>query len=248
MELTAKEQVAREKVCLPLDGLHTLEAVGEMVEELSPFVGLFKVGKESFTRFGPPVVELVRRHGAGVFLDLKYHDIPNTVKGAARAATGLGAAIFNVHASGGKAMMEAALEGVVAAGPSPEARPRVIAVTVLTSIDEEILNHECNVPGPVEDQVLKLARLTEAAGLDGIVCSAADMHALKGELRPGFLFVTPGIKGTTTPAGSDQKRVLSPGRAVAAGSSLLVVGRAITGAPDRREAAREVLRDIANVL
>jgi orotidine-5'-phosphate decarboxylase len=185
-------------------------------------------------------------------LDLKYHDIPNTVKGAARAATEMGVSMFNVHAAGGLAMMRAAMEGVAEAsagetegeGGGP---PKVIAVTVLTSIDAGVLNQECGVPGPVEDQVLRLARLTEQAGLDGIVCSAADLHALKGQLRSGFLFVTPGIKGTTTPAGEDQKRVLSPGRAVTAGSSLLVVGRAITGAPDRRAAALEVLQDIAGV-
>jgi orotidine-5'-phosphate decarboxylase len=145
-------------------------------------------------------------------------------------------------------MMEAARAGVEEGAGGGGAAPKVIAVTVLTSIDGEILNRECGVPGTVEDQVLRLAKLTEAAGLDGIVCSAADMHALRGKLRAGFLFVTPGIKGTTTPAGEDQKRVLSPGRAVAAGSSLLVVGRAITGAPDRRKAAREVLEDIAGVL
>ena len=247
-ELTAKERTAREMVCLPLDGLHSLGEVKGMVEELNSFVGLFKVGKESFTLFGPSVVELVQDHGAGVFLDLKYHDIPNTVKGAARAATELGAAIFNVHASGGSAMMAAARQGVEEANPPGGLTPKVIAVTVLTSIDEEILNTECGVPGAVEDQVLHLAKLTEGAGLDGIVCSAADMHALKGKLNPSFLFVTPGIKGTTTPAGEDQKRVLSPGRAVAAGSSLLVVGRAITGAPDRQQAAMEILKDIANVL
>jgi orotidine-5'-phosphate decarboxylase len=183
-----------------------------------------------------------------VFLDLKFHDIPNTVKGAARAAAELAVSIFNVHASGGFAMMRAAMQGVEAAAPKSSSRPKVIAVTVLTSIDERILNEECGVPGPVEQQVLRLAKLTEAAGLDGIVCSAADMHVLKGELKEGFMFVTPGIKGTTTPAGEDQKRVLSPGRAVAAGSSLLVVGRAITGAENRPAAAREVLQDIVNVL
>jgi len=239
---------AREMVCLPLDGLHTLEAVEKLVHELSPFVGLFKVGKESYTRFGPEVVDLVKKLGAGVFLDLKYHDIPNTVKGAARSATELGVTIFNVHASGGAAMMAAAMQGVDEAAAPEAPRPKVIAVTVLTSIDQEILNNECGVPGQVEDQVLRLAKLTESAGLDGIVCSAADMHALKDEIRSDFMFVTPGIKGTTTPAGEDQKRVLSPGRAVAAGSSLLVVGRAITGAADRPAAAREVLQDIANVL
>jgi len=247
-ELSPLERAARERVCLPLDGLETLAEVEALVEELSPFVGLFKVGKESFTRFGPPVVTLVQKLGAGVFLDLKYHDIPNTVKGAARAATELGVSIFNVHASGGSAMMAAARAGVEEARSGRDPAPKVIAVTVLTSIDEETLNRECGVPGPLEDQVLRLARLAESSGLDGIVCSAADMGALRGKVNPSFLFVTPGIKGTTTPAGADQKRVLSPGRAVAAGSSLLVVGRAITGAADRRKAALEVLNDIAKVL
>jgi orotidine-5'-phosphate decarboxylase len=235
-------------VCLPLDGLHSLDEVRALVEELTSFVGRFKVGKESFTRFGPEVVGLVRDQGAGVFLDLKYHDIPNTVRGAARAATEMGVAMFNVHASGGVAMMRAAVEGVEEAAPAPDSRPAVIGVTVLTSIDQMVLNQECGVPGTVDQQVLRLAKGAEASGLDGIVCSAADLGALAGELNPGFLFVTPGIKGTATPAGEDQKRVMSPGRAVAAGSSLLVVGRAITGAPDRRAAAREVLRDIAVVL
>jgi orotidine-5'-phosphate decarboxylase len=247
-ELTSQERAARERVCLPLDGLRSLAEVEALVQELSPYVGRFKVGKESFTRFGPEVVALVREHGAGVFLDLKYHDIPNTVKGAARAATEMGVTMFNVHAGGGMAMMQAARQGVEDAAPAPGKAPKVIAVTVLTSIDEEILNRECGVPGSVEDQVLRLARSTEAAGLDGIVCSAADMRVLKGQLKPSFLFVTPGIKGTSTPAGEDQKRTMSPGRAVAAGSSLLVVGRAITGAADRQAAAREVLEDIGKVL
>jgi orotidine-5'-phosphate decarboxylase len=247
-ELSSKERAARKMVCLPLDGLDSLVEVKDLVDELSPYVGLFKVGKESFTRFGPAVVSLVQEHGAGVFLDLKYHDIPNTVRGAARAATEMGVAVFNVHASGGSAMMAAARRGVAEAEAAGGTAPKVIGVTVLTSIDQPILNDEVGVPGQVEEQVLRLARLTEEAGLDGIVCSAADLHALAGKLGPAFLFVTPGIKGTTTPAGDDQKRVLSPGRAVSAGSSMLVVGRAITGATDRPQAAMEVLQDIAAVL
>jgi orotidine-5'-phosphate decarboxylase len=248
MELSEKERAAREMVCLPLDALYTLDEVRALVDELSPYVGMFKVGKETLARFGPAIVSLVHELGAGVFLDAKYHDIPNTVKGAARAATGMGVAMFNVHASGGSAMMAAAREGVEMAVADGHTAPKVIAVTVLTSIDQRILNEECGVPGTLEDHVLHLARLTEAAGLDGIVCSAADLHALRGKLGPDFLFVTPGIKGTSTPAGKDQKRVLTPGRAVAAGSSMLVVGRAITGAPDRTRAAMEVLQDIAAVL
>ena len=248
MELSAKEKLAREMICLPLDGLESVERVRERVEELSPFVGLFKVGKESFTRFGPEIVSLVTGYGSGVFLDLKYHDIPNTVKGAANAATGLGVAMFNVHASGGMAMMEAARSGVDEADAPAEEKPKILAVTVLTSLDEEALNTECRVPGGVEEHVAHLAVLAEKAGLDGIVCSAADLYTLKDRMPPGFLFVTPGIRGTTTPAGEDQKRVLSPGRAVSAGSSLLVIGRAITAADDRPRAAMDVLEDIARVL
>jgi orotidine-5'-phosphate decarboxylase len=248
IELPPEARAARELVCLPLDGLSSLPEVEELVGELSPYVGLFKVGKESYTRFGPSVVELVHGHGAGVFLDLKYHDIPNTVKGAARAATELGVAMFNVHAAGGSAMMAAARQGVEEAAGLGGAAPRIVAVTVLTSIDQDTLNGEVGVPGALEDQVLRLARLAEAAGLDGIVCSAADLHALKGKLGQAFFYVTPGIKGTTTPAGVDQKRVLSPGSAVRAGSSMLVVGRAITGAANRKGAALEVLRDIAAAL
>jgi orotidine-5'-phosphate decarboxylase len=247
-ELSSQEQAARKRVCLPLDGLSSLEAVESLLDELSPFVGLFKVGKESFTRFGPAVVTLVQKRGSGVFLDLKYHDIPNTVKGAAKAATELGVSMVTVHAAGGMSMMAAAREGMEEAVSGAAGVPKVVAVTVLTSIDQATLNWECGVPGSVEDQVLSLAKLTQAAGLDGIVCSAVDLHALRDKLNPLFLFVTPGIKGTLTPAGADQKRVMSPGRAIQAGSSLLVVGRAITSAPDRQVAAREVLQDIAAVL
>lgn len=247
-DLSVKQQRAREMVCLPLDGLHSLDAVRGRVEELSPFVGLFKVGKETFTRFGPDIVALVNGYGAGVFLDLKYHDIPSTVKGAARAAAELGVFMFNVHASGGLTMMKVAMEGVEEADVGIEERPKVVAVTVLTSIDQEILNLECGILGSVEDLVVRLAELTAKAGLDGIVCSAADLSALKDFLPPGFMFVTPGIKGTSTDAGADQRRVLTPGAAVEAGSTLLVVGRAITEAKDRIAAAREVLDDIAGVL
>ena len=248
LELSADEKLAREMVCLPLDGLDSIDQVQERVEELSPYVGLFKVGKESFTRFGPEVVSLVTGYGSEVFLDLKYHDIPNTVGGAARAATELGVAMFNVHASGGSTMMEAARSGVVEAGSPAGEKPKILAVTVLTSLDEDALNSECRVSGSVAEHVTHLATLADQAGLDGIVCSAADLDALKDRMRPDFLFVTPGIKGTSTPAGEDQKRVLSPGRAVAAGSSLLVIGRAITAADDRPRAAMEVLEDIAGVL
>ncbi len=247
-QLSAAREAARAMVCLPLDGLDSLADIRERLELLGSFVGIFKIGKESYTRFGPAVIDEVHRSGSGVFLDLKYHDIPNTVRGAARAAAELGVSLFNVHAAGGRAMMEAAREGAESAAGAGRRRPKIVAVTVLTSIDEEILNTECGVPGDLETQVLRLAHLSATAGLDGIVCSALDLETLRPELEPGFMYVTPGIRGTTTPAGEDQKRVMSPGRAVAAGSSLLVIGRAITAAADQQAAAGEVLDDIAEAL
>jgi len=246
VELSEKEQEARKKVCLPLDGLNTIEEVKARVEELSPVVGMFKIGKESFTRFGPEVVKLVHDNGSEIFLDLKYHDIPNTVKGAAKAATELGVYVFNVHASGGKEMMKAAVEGVEEAAKEGNLRkPKIIGVTVLTSIDKEIMNNDINIQGEVEDQVLRLAKLANESGLNGVVCSAADLHAIKDKLPEDFMYVTPGIKGPNTDAGADQKRVFTPGNAVEDGSTILVIGRAITAAEDRVQAAKEVLQDIA---
>lgn len=245
--LNEKEEIARKMVCLPLDGLNSLEEIKNRVEELSPYVGLFKIGKETFTRFGPESVKIVTEFGANVFLDLKYHDIPNTVKGAAKAASDLGVYMFNVHASGGLEMMKAAKDGA----NSGKTKPKIIAVTILTSIDQNILNNEIGISGKVEDKVLAFALLTKQAGLDGVVCSAADLYAIKDKLPSDFMFVTPGIKGVNTSAGADQKRVFTPGNAVKDGASILVVGRAITdGATkeDRQRAAKEILEDMAKSL
>ena len=213
--MTEKEQIARSKVCLALDNLHSFDEVKSCIEELSPVVGMFKIGKELFTRFGPEVVEVVHNSGAEVFLDLKYHDIPNTVKGAAYAATELGVFLFNVHASGGQEMMRGALEGAREASEAHNLRlPKIIGVTVLTSLDREILNKDLRIPGSIEEQVLHLAKLTRASGLNGIVCSAADLALIKAKLPADFLYVTPGIKGPNTAAGGDQKRVFTPQNAV----------------------------------
>jgi len=249
LELNGKEKIAREKVCLPLDGLSTLDELRERVEELSPVVGLFKIGKETFTRFGPESVRIVKSYGANVFLDLKYHDIPNTVKGAASAATKLGVYMFNVHASGGKEMMKAALQGAEETATKLDVqRPKITAVTILTSIDQKTMNEELKVAGTVEEQVLNFALLAKEAGLDGIVCSAADLYAVKNKLPENFMFVTPGIQGINTPAGTDQKRVFTPRHAIEDGSTILVVGRAITGPKTKEErlaAGYEILQDMA---
>jgi len=249
MELTTKEQEARKMVCLPLDGLDTIDELRARVKELSPVVGLFKVGKESYTRFGPQAIRVVQNAGANVFLDLKYHDIPNTVKGSAKAATKLGVYMFNVHASGGLEMMKAAVEGAMECAEELNVeRPKIIGITVLTSIDKDILNNQLKGFGEVKEQVLNLSQLAYEAGLDGIVCSAEDLRFIKERLPKDFMYVTPGIKGPNTPAGADQKRVFTPGNAVKDGSNILVIGRAITEASDRIKAGHEVLQDMAKYL
>lgn len=252
MELTPKQQQARQMVCLPLDGLNSLAELKARVRELSPVVGLFKIGYESYTRFGPAAVQAVHEAGAQVFLDLKYHDIPNTVRGAAAAATQLGVYLFNVHAAGGLAMLEAAVAGAKEAAAKYQVRaPKIIAVTLLTSLDQAILNQQLRVPGSVEEQVLHYAQLARQAGLAGIVCSATDLGEIRAKLPADFLYVTPGIKGPKIPAGADQKRVLTPGRALQAGAKILVVGRAITGPPTaeaRIQAGLTILTDLAQEL
>jgi orotidine-5'-phosphate decarboxylase len=241
IQFTEKEELARKKVCLPLDGLENPDRVLQRVKELKPVVGMFKIGKELFTRFGPDMVSmLINDYEIEICLDLKYHDIPNTVLGAAKAASELGVSMFNVHASGGLKMMEAAKEG---AGQS-----KVLGVTILTSIDQKIMNEELRISGDVKEQVLHLAKLSCQAGLDGIVCSAADLNFIKKSLPDDFMYVTPGIKGPNTSAGEDQKRVATPGNAIQDGASILVIGRAITAATDRLEAGYEVLKDMAKYL
>jgi orotidine-5'-phosphate decarboxylase len=197
-----------------------------LVDRIPPGRCRLKVGFELFVAAGPALVAELADRGFGVFLDLKFHDIPNTVAGAVRAASKLGVWMINVHASGGRRMMEAAR----AALPEGPGRPRLVAVTVLTSLAAADLR-ETGVGVEPEAQVLRLARLTRECGLDGVVCSAREAAALRRELGEGFLLVTPGIR----PAGgdtADQRRVMTPCEAMAAGADYLVVGRPVTEAQD----------------
>jgi len=176
--------------------------------------------------------------GLPIFLDLKFHDIPNTVAGAVRAAASLGVNILNVHAAGGPAMLKAAVEA--ARGVNPEAK--VIAVTVLTSLADADLDALGQL-GPAADQVARLANLTQKAGLDGVVCSAHEIAALRAALGPDFLLVVPGIRPKGSDLG-DQQRVMGPREALDAGASILVIGRPITAAPDPVEAARAIAESL----
>jgi orotidine-5'-phosphate decarboxylase len=201
-------------------------------------VGGLKLGLEFFSAHGPGGVQPFIELGLPVFLDLKYHDIPNTVAGACRAAARLGVSIMNVHAQGGAAMMRAAVEAAKSVAPST----RVIAVTMLTSLGDEDLP-SLGLKPPVADSVLRLASLARQCGLDGVVCSAHEIIRLRQELGSDFLLVVPGIR----PAGAalgDQRRVMGPAEARDAGANVLVIGRPITGAPDPTQAAQDIAQSL----
>jgi len=202
-------------------------------------VGGFKIGSRLFTRLGPSIVEELVEHGDRVFLDLKFHDIPNTVAGAVAAATRLGAWMINVHASGGAEMMRAAR--VAADRESADAsrpRPLLIAVTMLTSLTDASL-HDVGFSGNTADQVERLAALTQTAGLDGVVASPQEIGIIRKRCGRSFVIVTPGIRGQDD-AKVDQQRTLSAGEALAAGATYLVVGRPIIAASDPRTAAERI--------
>jgi len=203
-----------------------------------------KIGNQLFTAAGPAAVERALERGCRVFLDLKYHDIPNTVAGAVREATRLGVFMLNVHASGGVAMMRAAAEAATkAAKDFAVARPLVLGVTVLTSLDRKALQHDLAVAGTVPAHVLRLAERAREAGLDGCVASPQEIGLLRGALGPSWTIVTPGIRPAAR--GDDQIRTATPRAAIAAGADYLVVGRPITAAPDPAAAARAILEEIA---
>ncbi|SHI51630.1 orotidine-5'-phosphate decarboxylase [Desulfofundulus thermosubterraneus] len=238
---------AREKLIVALDVESTEQAL-DLVEQLKPWAGMFKVGMQLFYSQGPAVIKDICRQGVKVFLDLKLHDIPNTVAQAVRVLTRLGVTMFNVHAAGGRAMMRAALESC---GEESTAlgipRPLVVAVTVLTSIDQLAFNRELGLSGPVLDRVVAWALLAKECGLDGVVASAQEAAAIRQSCGPDFLIITPGIRPAGA-AGGDQKRIVTPAGALAAGASRLVVGRPIIGAPEPVKAARAILSEMVVVV
>ncbi|WP_028769026.1 orotidine-5'-phosphate decarboxylase [Shewanella fidelis] len=212
----------------------------QLIDQLDPSMCRLKVGKEMFTLFGPQLVTDIHSRGFELFLDLKFHDIPNTVAKAVAAAAELGVWMTNIHATGGLAMMEAAKRALE---PYGDKAPLLIAVTVLTSMsDEELKLLGINVPA--SEHVLRLAALTKQAGLDGVVCSAQESSLLKSEFGQDFKLITPGIR----PVGSDngdQHRVMTPPQALAAGSDYLVIGRPITKAADPLKALQAIHQTIA---
>ena len=227
------------KIIVALDYADAASALA-LVARLDPALCRLKVGKELFTVAGPELVRALVARGFEVFLDLKFHDIPNTVAAACRAAAGLGVWMVNVHASGGRRMMTAAQEALA---DLPQ-RPLLIAVTVLTSMSDEDLR-EVGVADAPADQVMRLARLTQVCKLDGVVCSAQEAAMLRAELGTDFRLVTPGIRPAGAEVG-DQRRVMTPAEALRAGASDLVIGRPITAAPDPLAALKQIQLEIQN--
>lgn len=210
----------------------------ELARALHGAVGGLKVGLEFISAQGPQGVKEIMRVGLPVFVDVKFHDIPNTVAGAARALCRLGAAMFNVHASGGEAMMRAAKEAAMSVDPDV----KVLGVTVLTSLNDRDLD-AVGQHAPAAAQVTRLAKLAKHSGLDGVVCSAQEIELIRKACGPDFLIVTPGIR----PAGADiadQKRIVTPAEATRAGADILVIGRPITAARDPAAAARAVMAEL----
>jgi orotidine-5'-phosphate decarboxylase len=224
------------RIILPLDVPTLAEAV-RIAETVAPHLAAVKIGKQLFTAEGPTAVRAMHDLGLRVFLDLKFHDIPNTVAGAVESACALGVWMVNVHASGGATMLKAAA-GAVAKAPAGS-RPILLGVTVLTSLSDADIQAAWGTTRTVPEQVVHLATAAKAAGLNGVVASPQEIRPIRQTCGPGFLIVTPGVRPTDA-ALDDQQRVMTPGGAIRAGADYLVIGRPITAAPDPAAAARQI--------
>jgi orotidine-5'-phosphate decarboxylase len=242
----APREVARQRIAIALD-VPSAEEARALAGTLAGRCGWLKIGLELFISAGPGFAREMAAGGQKIFLDLKLHDIPRTVAGAAAAAARTGCALINVHASGGLPMMRAAAEALDAeARATGAARPALVAVTALTSLDERDLA-DIGLLGPADEAVLRLAHLARRAGCDGVVCSPREIARLRAAMGPDFLLVTPGIRlADSAPGSDDQRRTAPPAEALAAGASLLVVGRPVTGASDPAAALESLLDGIVD--
>jgi orotidine-5'-phosphate decarboxylase len=231
---------ARGTIIFALD-VDSFAAAQQWVATLAGRVGMFKVGKQLFTAYGPEIVRMIERSGTGVFLDLKYHDIPNTVAMASREAARLGVTLYNVHALGGYEMMAKTMALMQREFPAGN-RAKVLAVTILTSSTEETLRG-VGIDRPVEEMVVRLATLAQQAGIDGVVASPREVPLIRAACGSDFLIVTPGVRPAFA-AVDDQKRVMTPAEAVQAGADYLVIGRPISAAPDPLQAVEAIVDEI----
>lgn len=237
----------RSSLIVALD-FDSLSSAVKFAKQIADLVGMFKIGNQLFTAAGPAAVKEVAALGTGVFLDLKFHDIPNTVAGAVLSAAAMsGVQLVNVHALGGRAMLEAAVQAISAGVPMGADRPRLLAVTILTSMDHKSMK-EVGIGGVPKLRVVKLAQLAKSAGVDGVVASVQEARAIRKACGRDFLIVTPGVRPkdkSSTSVQDDQARKATPAEAIRAGADFLVVGRPILAAADPRAAAQAIVDEIA---
>ncbi len=235
----------RERIILALDVADYDEAL-DIIQKFKEHIDIFKVGSELFTSAGPKIVEKINSMGKKVFLDLKYHDIPNTVSKSALAAAQLGVFMFNVHTLGGLEMMKQSAQTLVEVSLKKNIeRPRLLGVTILTSIDQAALRDELGIVQSMRTQVKHLAGLALKAGLDGVIASPQDIETIRSHCDRGFLIVTPGIRPLWTPQ-DDQKRTMAPKKAIRRGADYLVIGRAIMSQPNPVKALKQIENEIAD--
>lgn len=243
MPTALRSETIKDRLIVALD-VDSLKEAEQIVHRLGREVGVYKVGKQLFLHSGPDVVRMIHKRGGAVFLDLKFHDIPNTVAKAGIEAARLGVKFFDLHASGSAEMMERThAEVTKVCRRDGLRRPKILAVTVLTSLRKADLKR-VGVDVEVEDQVVRLARLANKSGMDGVVASPLEIARIRKACGRGFLIVTPGVRPPTA-AMDDQKRVMTPGEAVKAGADFLVVGRPIIAAPDPLTVVREIVTDMS---
>ena len=236
------DEKIKEKIVLALD-VETLKEAKKLVDELSPYVGTFKVGLQLYTGFGNEIIDYIKSKNSNFFLDVKLMDIPNTVKKASENIVLRGANFYNVHALGGLEMMKQSKEGAYKAaeklGKKP---PLILAVTVLTSISQEVLDNEIKVNTQVRELAINLAKLAKEAGLDGVVASVHELRAIKEACGEDFKVLCPGIRPLWS-LKDDQKRIATPAQALKDGADFLVIGRAVTAAEDRVEAMKKIYEE-----
>jgi orotidine-5'-phosphate decarboxylase len=236
------EHAAKDKIIIALD-VDSLERARDLVALLHSSAGAFKIGKQLFTRYGPQAIAMVHDAGGAVFLDLKFHDIPNTVARASAEVVRHGVQMFNMHAMGGFEMMQQTVAAVRKMAENLGVRrPLVLAVTVLTSLAESDLA-AVGIAAGIKDQVRRLAQLAQRAGVDGVVASPQEIEVVKTACGSEFLVVTPGVRPKAAGA-DDQKRILSPGEAIRQGADYIVVGRPVIEAPDPLAAVQEIIKEI----
>ena len=237
----------KEKIVLALD-VETFEEAKNLVDELSPYVGTFKVGLQLYTGFGNEIIDYIKNKNSNFFLDVKLMDIPNTVKKASENIVARGANFYNVHALGGLEMMKQSKEGALKAAQKTGKKPPIIlAVTVLTSISQEVLNDEIEINKEVKTLAITLAKLAKKAGLDGVVASVHELKAIKEACGADFKVLCPGIRPSWS-LKDDQKRIATPKIAIENGADYLVIGRAVTAAQNRVEAMEKIYEEIGEIL